>query len=105
MPEAAAAAEAAGRRHKGNVSSVRFSVDGLARRQANAVHDVRAAGLDVRAYKDAIHKGFDSLHRGPAKSAACVYERFRARLTVLTKIAPLFADGENVHTVALAKIG
>ncbi|MDG4895818.1 hypothetical protein P9272_19805 [Mesorhizobium sp. WSM4976] len=102
--EAAVAAEEAGRRHKGNPSSVRFSINGLARKQANAVQDVKAAGLDVRAYKSAIHDGFDGLNGGPAKSAACVYERFRARLTVLTKIAPLFADGENVHTVALAKI-
>ncbi|OBQ67985.1 hypothetical protein [Mesorhizobium erdmanii] len=104
VKEAKAAAEAAGRRHKGNASFARFSVAGLATKQANAVHDVRAAGLDVRSYKASIHPGFDSLHQGPAKSA-CVYERFRARLTVLTKIAPLFAVGENVHTVALAKIG
>ncbi|WP_095081301.1 hypothetical protein [Mesorhizobium sophorae] len=104
VKEAADAAEEAGRRHKGKSSSVRFSISGLARKQANAVHDIKAAGLDVRTYKSSIHDDFDSLGRGPAKSAACVYERFRARLTVLTKIAPLFADGENVHTVALAKI-
>ncbi|RWN96558.1 MAG: hypothetical protein EOS05_01035 [Mesorhizobium sp.] len=104
VTEAAAAAEAAGRRHKGNASSVTFSVNGMATKQANAVKDVRAAGLDVRTFKAAIHDGFDSLQRGPVKSAACVYERFRARLTVLTKVMPLFADGENVHTVALAKI-
>ncbi|TIP06439.1 MAG: hypothetical protein E5X72_01600 [Mesorhizobium sp.] len=104
VKEAKAAAEAAGRRHKGNASSARFSVAGLATKQVNAVHDVRAAGLDVCRYESAVHKGFGSLHHGPAKSAACFYERFRARLTVLTKIAPLFADGENVHTVALAKI-
>ncbi|TPI65032.1 hypothetical protein FJ417_00145 [Mesorhizobium sp. B3-1-7] len=104
VKEAKAAAEETGRRHKGKASFVRFSISGLARRQAKAVHDVGAAGLDVRTYKSAIHDGFDSLSRGPAKSAACVYERFRARLTMLAKIAPLFADGENVHTVALAKI-
>ncbi|TIL35966.1 hypothetical protein [Mesorhizobium sp.] len=102
--DAAAAAEAAGRRHKGNSSSVTFSMQGMARKQANAVKDVRAADLDVCTYEAAIHDGFDSLQRGPSKSAVCIYERFRARLTVLTKIAPLFADGENVHTVALAKI-
>ncbi|ESY94844.1 hypothetical protein X738_23055 [Mesorhizobium sp. LNHC209A00] len=105
VKDAAAAAKAAGRRHKGNSSSVTYSVRGLATKQANAVHDVKAAGLDVRAYKSAIHDGFDSLQRGPAKSAACVYERLRARLIVLTKVAPMFADGENVHSVALAKMG
>lgn len=105
VAEAAAAAVEAGRRHKGNASSATFSVKGMAARQANGVKDVKVAGrLKVRAYKSAIHDGFDSLQRGPAKSGACVYERFRARLTVLAKIMPLFADGENVHTVALAKI-
>ncbi|MER8460425.1 hypothetical protein NKJ93_30775 [Mesorhizobium sp. M0028] len=102
--EAQAAAEAAGVRYKGDPSAVTFSVEGFAQRQSNAKSLVAAAGFDGLAFEQAVHPDFDSLNRSAPKSAACVYEQFRARLAAITSIAAELDGSPNLHSVTIADL-
>ncbi|RWO81061.1 MAG: hypothetical protein EOQ96_25880 [Mesorhizobium sp.] len=102
--EAQAAAEEAGVRYKGDPAAVTFSVKGLAQRQSNAKSLVAAAGFDGVTFEQAVHPDFDSLDRSAPRSAACVYEQFRARLTAITSIAAEMDGSPNLHSITIADL-
>ncbi|MER9163598.1 hypothetical protein [Mesorhizobium sp. M0715] len=101
---AQAAAEAAGVRYKGDPSAVTFSVRGLAQRQSNNNSLVEASGFDGLAFEQAVHRDFDSLDCAAPRSAACVYEQFRARLTAITSIADVMDGEPNLNSITIADL-